>query len=116
MNSCQTYNLERIVNKPTCFKSPENPSCMNLVLNNKEYRFLKAKSVETGLSDFHKMVVSIFKTSFKKQKRKIVKYRDYKRFNKEKLYHIVLHNYTIYHISFAYLTQNGINKTKLHHR
>ena len=48
-----------------------------------EERFLKAKTVETGLSDFHKMVVSVFKTSFKKQKPKIVTYRGCKRFDNE---------------------------------
>ena len=54
------------------------------MLANKQERFLKAKTVETGLSDFHKMVISVFKTSFKKQKPKIVTYRDYKRFDNEK--------------------------------
>ena len=47
-------------------------------------RFVRAKTVETGLFDFHKMVVSVFKTSFKNQKPKIVTYRDYKRFDNEK--------------------------------
>ena len=59
----QTYNLGSIVNKPTCFKNPKNPSCIDLVLTNKKERFLKAKTVETGLSDCHKMVFSVFKTS-----------------------------------------------------
>ena len=54
------------------------------MLTNKQERFLKAKTFETGLSDFHKMVVSVFKTSFKKQKPKIVTYRDYERFDNEK--------------------------------
>ena len=74
---CQTFNLESIVNKPKCFKNPKNPSYIDLMLTNKQERFFKAKDVETGLSDFHKMVVSVFKTSFKKQKPKIVTYRDY---------------------------------------
>ena len=81
---CQTYNLEIIVNKATCFKNPKNPSCIDLMLTNKPERFLKAKTVETGLSEFHKMVASVFKTSFKKQKPKIVANGDYKRFDKEK--------------------------------
>ena len=81
---CQTYNLESIVNKPTCFKNPKNPSCIDLILTNKQERFLKAKTVETRLSDFHKIVVSAFKTSFKKQKPKIVTCRHYKRFDNEK--------------------------------
>ena len=81
---CQTYNLESIVDKPTCFKNPKNPSCIDLMLNNKQERFLKAKTLETGLSDFHKMIDSVFKTSFKKQKPKIVTHRDYKYFDNEK--------------------------------
>ena len=64
---CQTYILESIINKPTCFKIPKNPSCIDLELTNKQESFLKAKTVETGLSDFRKMVVSVFKLSFKKQ-------------------------------------------------
>ena len=54
------------------------------MLTNKQEKFLKAKTFETWLSDFHKMVVSFFKTSFKKQKLKAVTYRDYKYFDKEK--------------------------------
>ena len=44
--------------------------------------FLKAKTLETGLSDFHNMVISVFKQALKKPK--IVTNRDYKRFNNEK--------------------------------
>ena len=47
---CQTCNLESIVNKPTCFRNPKNSSCIDLVLTNKQERFLKAKTVEAGLS------------------------------------------------------------------
>ena len=44
--------------------------------------FLKAKTLETGLSDFHNMAISVFKQALKKPK--IVTNRDYKRFNNEK--------------------------------
>ena len=60
------------------------------MLINKQERLLKARTVETGLSDFHKMVVSVFKTSFEKQKPKIVTYRDYKHFDKEKFREILI--------------------------
>ena len=33
---CQTYNLESIVNKPTCFKNSKNPLCIELMLTNKQ--------------------------------------------------------------------------------
>ena len=61
---CQTYNLESMANKPTCFKNPKNPSCIYLMLTNKKEMFLKVKTVETWLSDFHKILVSVFKKSF----------------------------------------------------
>ena len=35
---CQTYNLESIVNKPTCFKNPKNLSCLDLMLTYKQER------------------------------------------------------------------------------
>ena len=28
----QTYNLQNLVKGPTCFKNPENPSCIDLIL------------------------------------------------------------------------------------
>ena len=69
---CHIFDLKSIVNKPTRLKNPKNPPCIDLMLTDKQERFLKVKTVETELSDFHKMVVSVFKTSFKKQKPKKV--------------------------------------------
>ena len=42
--------------------------------------FQNTKTVETGLSDFHKMTVTVLKTAFKKSLPKIITYRDYKKF------------------------------------
>ena len=67
---CQTYNLESIINKPTCFKNPKNPSCIHLMLTNKQERFLKAKSVETGLSDFPKWWFLFLKQASKSKSRR----------------------------------------------
>ena len=38
-------------------------------------------AVETGLSDFHKMVVTVLKTTFPKQGPTVINYRNYKNFN-----------------------------------
>ena len=78
---CQTCNLESIVNKATCLKNPKVPSCAGLVLTNKQEQFPTAKTVETGLSDFHKML--------QKTKAK-VRYRDYKRFDNKKFREILI--------------------------
>ena len=39
--------------------------------------------IETGISDFLKLVVTVLKMFYKKQKKKIMQYRSYKNFNKE---------------------------------
>ena len=45
-------------------------------------RFFKTSSVhETGLSDFHKMTLTVMRGYFVKQTRKVVYYRDYKKFS-----------------------------------
>ena len=40
--------------------------------------------IETGLSDFHRMAVTIMKTFFKKRQPKVVNCRDYKYFENDK--------------------------------
>ena len=42
--------------------------------------FQKTTTVSTGLSDFHKMIVTVLKTNFTKQKPKEIIYRSYKNF------------------------------------
>ena len=61
--------------------NPANPSCIDLILTNRQKQFHNTTVVETGLSDFHKMTVTILKTSFKKAPPKVVSYRDYKNFS-----------------------------------
>ena len=31
---CQLYNLKNLINMPTCFKNPTNPSCIDKILTN----------------------------------------------------------------------------------
>ena len=78
---CELYCLNNLVKEPTCFKNPDNPSCIDLILTNRKMLFQNTNVVETGLSDFHKMTVTVLKTYFKKAPPKIVSYRDYKKFS-----------------------------------
>ena len=78
---CKTYNLKNLVKGPTCFKNPENPSCIDLILTNHPRSFQGSTLIETGLSDFHKMTLTVMKMHFEKQRPKIIYYRDYKKFN-----------------------------------
>ena len=46
------YSLKNLVSQKTCFKNPENPSCIDLILTN-------TGVFEAGLSDFHKPTFSL---------------------------------------------------------
>ena len=77
---CNIYNLKNLIKEPTCFKSFLNPSSIDVILTNKSSSFQSSCIIETGLSDHHKMTITILKTYFKKLKPYIVKYRCYKDF------------------------------------
>jgi exonuclease III len=77
-------NLRNLVKQPTCYKNVDNPSCIDLFLTNSSLSFQHTTTVETGLSDFHKMAVTVMKTTFPKAQPKIIYYRDYKNFDLSK--------------------------------
>ena len=80
---CESYNLASLVKTPTCFKNPDNPSCIDLMLTNAPKSFQNSCTIETGLSDFHKMTITVMKTKYEKLPPKVIKYRDYKNFSNE---------------------------------
>ena len=81
---CETYNLTNLITDPTCFKSVENPSCIDVMLTNRSLCFESSKTVETGLSDCHKMTVTVMKKHYKKLEPVTINYRDYKTFDGDK--------------------------------
>ena len=78
---CNLYNLKNLVNEPTCSKNHQNPSCIDLIFTNRPRCFQNTTVVETGISDFHKITITVMKTCFRKQPPKIISYRDYKHFS-----------------------------------
>ena len=74
---CESYGSKNLINVPTCHKNPPNPSCIDLILKNSPLSFQSSSVIETGLSDFHKMIVTVMKTTFQKLDPKIIYYRDY---------------------------------------
>ena len=61
---CQTYNLKNLINEPTCVKTPLNPSTIDVILTNKVSSFSNNCTLETGLSDQHKMTITVLKSFF----------------------------------------------------
>ena len=80
----ELFNFKNLVKEPTCYKNPDNPSCIDLILSNRQNYFQDTRVIETGLSDFHKLTATVLKTSFKKKPPKIISYRNYKSFSQLK--------------------------------
>ena len=75
------HDLENLVKDKTCFKNANNPSTIDLFLTNNSLAFQNTTATFTGLSDCHKLVLTVLKTIFSKNKPKELFYRDYKKFN-----------------------------------
>ena len=65
-NFCGTYHLHNLIKAPTCFKKSDKPSSIDLLLTNFPKSFLKSQTLETGLSDFHKLTLTVLKIHYKK--------------------------------------------------
>ena len=80
---CEIYGLQNLIKQPTCYKNPDKPTCIDLMLTNVPRNFQGTCVVETGLSDFHLMTLTVMRKSFKKFQPKIINYRSYKTFSNE---------------------------------
>ena len=54
------YNLKNLIKVPICFQS-NNPRSIDAILTNRNMCFKRTSILETGLSDFHKMIVTVLK-------------------------------------------------------
>ena len=55
-----------------------DPSCIDLILSNRPRIFQNSCAIETGLSDFHKMTLTVTKKSFLEYKPRLIIFRDYR--------------------------------------
>ena len=77
---CQLYNFKKLINMPS-FKNPSNPSCRDVILTNHPRSFQNSLVIDTGLSDFHRMTVTVMKTYFPKLCSKLINDRDFQKFS-----------------------------------
>ena len=80
---CDLYGMKSLIRIPTCYKNPANSTCIDLMLTNSNRSFQNSCTIETGLSDFHKMIVTVLKIYFQKREAKVINYRDYRNFSNE---------------------------------
>ena len=77
-----TFNLESLINKPTCFQSA-NPTYIDLILKNQKSLFKNSNVLEVGISDDHSFITTALRAQLIKGNAKIKIYRDYRAFNIE---------------------------------
>ena len=78
----QSHDLYNLIKNKTCFKSPSE-TCIDLIFTNKKRSFRNTCAIDTGVSDFHRMVFTQLKLTFQKLPPKTIFYRDYKHSVKE---------------------------------
>ena len=82
---CNQYKVKSLNKEHTCFKNFNKPSSIDLFLTKFSKCFEVCLTLETGLSDFHKLIVTKMKTKHEHFPPKIVNYRDYKNFETKTL-------------------------------
>ena len=65
---CELNDLSSLIDKPTCYKNFDKPTCIDLRLTNKPSYFQHSSVFETGLSDFPVLTATEFKMGFRKLK------------------------------------------------
>lgn len=80
-DSCELYSLKSVMKFSTCIKSPVNPKCMELILNNSCRSFQNSCGIKTGFPDFHQIIIAVMKTYYRTKKRKTINHRHYRRFS-----------------------------------
>ena len=71
---CITYDLSNVVIESTCITYTYENS-IDVILTNRKQNFLLTKAVETGLSDFHKMVTTFMRNTYSRQEPIKIYYR-----------------------------------------
>ena len=123
---CDIYNLKNLIKEPTCYKNPINPSSIDLMLTNRHRSFHNSKTIETGLSDFHKMTVTVLKTFLQKKSPILVRYRSYKDFEdiafrnelKQELGKLDMEkiDYKMFHNTFMFILEKHAPSKKIYMR
>ena len=67
-NFCHINRCKNMVKDKTCFKNFINPTCIDLIITNWPKSFQEAEVIKSGLSDFHKMSLSVMKVFLYKTK------------------------------------------------
>ena len=69
---CGSHNLKSLIKKLTCFKNPDHPTCIDLILTNRQQSFKNSTSYR------NRVTVTVLKSYIKKRKLEELIHRDFK--------------------------------------
>ena len=78
-----SFDLKQMIKEPTCFKSVQNPTLIDIILTNKAKSIAKTINVPLGISDFHNYIGGAIKMPGPKDERQSITYRSFKNFKDE---------------------------------
>ena len=81
--SVRSMAVKTLLKTILVLKIRKKPSCIDLVIANRSKCFQNSVTLQTGLSDFHKITLTVMKVFYIKQKLITVTYRSYKNFSNE---------------------------------
>ena len=79
---CNLFDLTNLIKTETCCTTNDK-SRINLFLTDRALSFQKSRTTETGITDYHKLISTFFKSHYTRLKPKIIYYRNHKNFNEE---------------------------------
>ena len=79
---CNLFDLTNLIKTETCC-TINHKSTTDLFLTNRPLSFQKTRITETGINDYHKVILIFFKCHYTRLKPKTIYYRNYKNFNEE---------------------------------
>ena len=77
------YNLTSLINQPTCYEKPNNPTCIDLILSNTSSSFQSTCATETRYYQVLFNELTVMKKSFRKFQLWLKNHRSYKNFSKD---------------------------------
>ena len=76
------FSLSNLINRKTCHKNVSGTT-IDIMLTNRPHCLQKTSTVVTGLSDFHKIIISCLKTTFEKTPPQKIIFRGCKMFDEQ---------------------------------
>ncbi len=77
------FYLQNLVEGPTCFKNPDNPSSVDVILTTCHRRVASCENLNIGVSDHHNIVVASTKMHASRYEKRHITYRSYRHFNED---------------------------------